>query len=122
MSAFLASLDHLTGGLWPYLVVIVFGFLPSEIWRWAAVYFVRGISEDSEILVWVRAVASALLAGVVAKLLLSPSGALVAIPLVWRWAALAGGVAGFYLFRRSILLGVVSGEVVLIAAGFAFSR
>ncbi len=35
----------------------------------------RGIDENSEILVWVRAVASALLAGVVAKLTLTPTGA-----------------------------------------------
>lgn len=117
-----AAIEHATGGLWPYLVVILFGFLPSEIWRWLAVYLVRGISEESEILVWVRAVASALLAGVVAKLLNSPSGALAVVPLLWRWFALVSGVAGYYAFRRSILMGVVIGEVVLVCAGFYFSR
>jgi hypothetical protein len=122
MTEALAAAHHYSGGLWPYLVVIFIGFLPSEIWRWMSVFLVRGISEDSEVLVWVRAVASALLAGVVAKMLLSPSGALAAIPLFWRWASLAGGVAGFYLFRRSILMGVVVGEVILIGAGFWFSR
>lgn len=118
----IAALEHWTGGLWPYLVVILFGFLPSEIWRWLAVFLARGLREDAEILVWVRAVASALLAGVVAKLILSPNGALGAIPLGWRLAAMAGGVVGFYLMRRSILAGVLAGEAILIGAGLIFAR
>ncbi len=118
MSAFFASLEHATGGLWPYLVVIFVGFLPSEIWRWLSVFLVKGLSEDAEILVWVKAVATALLAGVVAKLLLSPSGALAVVPALWRWGALGCGFAAFFVFRRSILAGVVIGETVLISAGF----
>jgi hypothetical protein len=117
----LADLDHWTGALWPYLIVIVAGFLPSEIWRWLAVFLGQGLREDAEILVWVRAVASALLIGVVAKLVLTPTGALALIPIVWRLAALAAGIAGFYLLRRSILGGVLAGEAVLIGAGLAFA-
>ncbi|MCA3632165.1 MAG: AzlD domain-containing protein [Methylobacterium sp.] len=117
----IAWLEHASGGLWPYLVIILFGFLPSEIWRWLAVFLGRGIDENSEILVWVRAVASALLAGVVAKLILTPTGALATIPLFWRVGSLVAGVAGFYLARRSILAGVIAGEIVLIGAGLAFS-
>jgi len=119
--AMIAWLEHASGGLWPYLVIILFGFLPSEIWRWLAVFLGRGIDENSEILVWVRAVASALLAGVVAKLILTPTGALATIPLFWRVGSLVAGVAGFYLARRSILAGVIAGEIVLIGAGLAFS-
>ncbi len=118
MMAAIAALEHATGGLWPYLVVILFGFLPSEIWRWASVFLVKGLSEDAEVLVWVRAVATALLAGVVAKLLLSPSGALAVIPGLWRWIALSCGFAAFFALRRSILAGVIVGEAVLIGAGF----
>jgi hypothetical protein len=62
-----------------------------------------------------------LLAGVVAKLVLTPNGALATIPLFWRVGSLVGGVAGFYLFRRSILGGVIAGEIVLIGAGLYFS-
>ncbi|MFN3481499.1 AzlD domain-containing protein [Rhabdaerophilum calidifontis] len=112
------SLEHATGGLWPYLVVILFGFLPSEVWRWLAVFLVRGLDEEAEILVWVRAVATALLAAVVAKLLLNPNGALAVIPALWRWGALAAGIAGYALFRRSVLAGVLTGEAALVAAGF----
>ena len=116
MNALISSADHFTGGLWPYLVVILFGFLPSEIWRWAAVFLGRSISEESEVLVWVKAVASALLAGVVAKLLLTPAGALASVPILWRGAALLIGVGAFYFSRKSVLIGMLVGEAVLVSA------
>jgi len=119
---FLATLEHATGGLWPYVVIVLFGFLPSEVWRWASVFLVKGLSDDSEILVWVRAVASALLASVVAKLLMSPSGALAVVPAIWRWGALGAGLGGFVIARRSVVVGVVVGEAVLVGAGYFFGR
>jgi hypothetical protein len=103
-------------GLWPYLVLIVFGFLPSEIWRVLAVFLSRGFDERAEILVWVRAVATTLVAGVVAKILFAPTGALVSVPLAWRLGALALGVAAFFLARRSVMTGVIAGEAALIGA------
>ena len=66
----------------PYLVLLLVGFLPNEIWRLLGVWSARGIDEDSELIVWVRAVATAVLAAVIAKLTLVPPG------------ALAGGAAG----------------------------
>ena len=98
---------------WPYLLVIVFGFLPSEIWRVLAVFVSRGLNEQSEILQWVRAVAITLLAGVIAKLLFSPSGALAIVPLLGRLSAILIGVAAFFATRRAIV-GVLAGEVALI--------
>ena len=53
--------------LWPYLVLILVGFLPNEIWRLLGLMLVRGLDEDSQIIVWVRAVATAVLAGVIAN-------------------------------------------------------
>lgn len=100
--------------LWPYLVLIFAGFLPNEVWRWLGIAFSHGLSEDSEILVWVRAVATAILAGVIAKLTLIPPGALATVPLSVRLTAVAAGFLGFLLVRRSILAGVVIGEVVLV--------
>ncbi len=122
MSGFLAAFQHASGGLWPYLAVLIFGFLPSEFWRWISVFLVRGLSEDSEILVWVRAVASALLAAVVAKLLLSPSGALAVVPALWRWGALGAGAAGYFVTGRRVFCGVILAEVVIIGAGYWAAR
>jgi hypothetical protein len=108
----------MTEALWPYLLVVVFGFLPSEVWRVLAVFLSRGFDEKAEILVWVRAVATALVAGVVAKILFAPSGALVAVPLAWRLGALALGVAAFFTARRSVMTGVIVGEAALVAAAW----
>jgi hypothetical protein len=100
--------------LWPYLIVIACGFLPTELWRILAVTLSRGLADDSEILFWVRAVASALLAAVVAKLVLGPGGALAGVPLAGRLAALAAGLAGFFAARRSVIAGLVAGQAVLV--------
>jgi branched-subunit amino acid transport protein len=103
------------GPLWPYLVVILVGFLPSEIWRLLGAVLSRGLDEKAEILVWVRYVATAILAGVVAKLIFAPSGALATVPLWGRIGGIAFGVAMFYLARRSVFAGVLSGVAAVVA-------
>lgn len=98
-----------------YLVLILVGFLPHEIWRMLGVVLARGLDEQSEILVWVRAVATAVLAGVVAQLIFFPIGALAATPLALRVGATLAGFAAFLAIRRSVLAGIVVGEAALLA-------
>jgi hypothetical protein len=105
-------------GLWGYLVLVMAGFLPSDVWRLLGVWVGRGIDEESELLVWVRAVATAVLAGVIAKIAFFPPGSLAAIPLPVRLAAIACGFAAFLLVRRSVFAGLVVGEAVLMVGGF----
>ena len=62
--------------LWPYLLLILVGYLPNEMWRMLGLVLARGLNEDSEIVVWSRAVATAIIAGVIAKLILFAAGAL----------------------------------------------
>ncbi|HWP25421.1 MAG TPA: AzlD domain-containing protein [Xanthobacteraceae bacterium] len=104
----------------PYVALVLLGFLPSEIWRWLGMVLGRGLDENSEIVLWVRAVATALVAGVVARIVLFPPGALAGLPLGVRLAALACGFLGFYFLRRSPFAGVLVGEVVLIAGAMTF--
>jgi hypothetical protein len=96
-----------------YLILVLIGFLPSEIWRWLGIVLGRGLDEQSEIILWVSGVATALIAGVVARIVLIPPGALAGVPLSVRLAALAGGFLAFVLVRRSAFAGVVVGEAVL---------
>jgi branched-subunit amino acid transport protein len=107
--------------LWPYLVLILVGFLPTEIWRMLGLVVARGLDAGSELVVWVRAVAVAVLAGVIAKLIFFPPGALASVPLAVRLAAIASGFAAFVLVRRSVLAGVLVGEAVLVV-GAIFVR
>jgi Branched-chain amino acid transport protein (AzlD) len=102
-------------GLWPYVAMVLVGFLPNEVWRWLGVVMARGLDERSEIVVWVRAVATAILAAVIAKLTLFPPGALAGVPTTTRLAAVAIGFSVFLAFRRSVLAGIAVGELVLIA-------
>ena len=103
-------------GDWHALLVLVLaGFLPNEVWRMLGLWFGGGVDEGSELLVWVSAVATAILAGVIAQILVFPPGALASVPDWLRYGAVAAGFAVFMLTRRSIFAGVVCGEVVMLA-------
>lgn len=107
-------------GLWPYFVVLIAGFLPNEVFRVAGVLLSRGVDETSEVFLWIRVTATTLLAGVVSRLLYSPGGSLDAVPVAFRFAAVAIGALAFFAFRRSLLLGVVIGELFLVGAAWWF--
>jgi hypothetical protein len=94
---------------WPYLVLILVGFLPNELWRMLGLLIARGLDDDSEIVIWIRAVATAILAGVIA-----PPAALASVPLSVRLAAIACGFVVFLVVRRSVFAGVVAGETALV--------
>lgn len=107
-----------SSGFAPYLLVIMAGYLPTDVWRWLAVIFARRLDEDSEWMIFVRAVANAMVAGVIARLVLFPTGDLVAVPLAIRIGAVAGGFLVYFLARRSMLIGVLAGEAVMIAGAY----
>jgi Branched-chain amino acid transport protein (AzlD) len=109
------------GALWPYLALVLVGFLPNEVWRVLGLVLARGLNEDSEIVVWSGAVATAILAGVIAKLILFSPGELASIPLSVRVAAAVCGFLAPLAIKRSVFAGVLVGEVVLLAGGFLFA-
>ncbi len=106
--------------LGPYLALILVGFLPNEVWRVMGIAVVRGLDENSQIIVWVRAVATAILAGVMAQLIMTTSGALAAIPLFVRVGAAAIGFAAFMAARKSVFVGVLVGELVFLAGAWMY--
>ena len=55
-------------------------------------------------------------------LLLSPSGALAVVPVLWRWGALAAGLVAFFVLRKSMIAGVLVAEAVLISAAYIATR
>ena len=97
------------------MVLLLAGFLPNEVWRMLGLWLGSGVDEGSELLVWVRAVATAILAGVIAQILVLPPGALASVPDGLRYGAVAAGFAIFMLTRRSIFAGVIGGEIVMLA-------
>ena len=106
--------------LGPVLALILFGFLPNEVWRLVGLMLVRGLDEKSQVIVWVRAVATAMLAGVLAQLLLSTSGPLAGIPVSVRIGAAVLGFAAFVIARRSVFVGVLTGEAAVLLGTYWF--
>jgi branched-subunit amino acid transport protein len=103
-------------GDWHALVILfVAGVIPNQIWRMLGLWLGGGLDEGSELLVWVRAVATAILAGVIAQIVVQPPGALATVPDWLRYGAVIVGFAAFLLSRKSIFAGVICGEGVLLA-------
>lgn len=109
---------------WPFVFIFLAGILPNAIWRWAGVVLVGNIDEGSQWLVFVRCIATALVAAVIAQFVFQPTGALADFPFVLRLAAAAAGFAAFLWLGRSLVVGIIVGELVLlggyglVASGF----
>ena len=98
-----------------YLILLIAGFLANEVWRWAGVLVGSRLDLDGQPFLWVRAVALALVAGLVSRMVLFPAGALANVAVVVRLGAFAGAIALYYLTRRNLAAGVVGGGLLLIA-------
>lgn len=96
-----------------YVLLVLVGFLPNEIWRMLGLVLGRGIDEESELFTWARAVATAVLAGVIAKIVVFAPGVLADVPMIVRLGAIVFGLVAFLLLRRSIFAGVAAGEAAL---------
>jgi hypothetical protein len=97
------------------LYIVVAGIAATAVWRLAGVFLSSGFSEDSAIIAWVKAVSMALVAGLVARIVLFPPGALADISLLVRLAAFALGIAAFFLGRWNMGLGILAGTTSLVA-------
>ena len=93
------------GGYAVLLAIIVFAHEP---WRWLGFLLGRNLSADSDAFLWVRSVATALVAGLVMKLVIFPAGMLTTVPLWARLLALVGGVT-LYALGRNLAIGVAGG-------------
>jgi hypothetical protein len=107
-------------GYWPYVLLILVGFLPNEVWRVLGVVLAHGLDENSQVIVFARAVANTILTGVVGKLVIFAPGALAGVPVWVRVASAAVGLAAFWLFRRSVLAGVVVATAAVMVGMLAF--
>jgi Branched-chain amino acid transport protein (AzlD) len=106
---------------WPWILLILVGVLPNEMWRMLGVVAARGLDEKSELIIWVRAVATATLTGVVSKIVVFAPGALATVPLAVRLAAVAAGLAAFFVMRQSVLAALVTGVAAILAGMWATS-
>lgn len=109
----MSAIDDGFGG---YFVLALIALLAHEPWRWLGLILARNLTVESEIFVWVRAVATALVAGLVMRLILFPAGVLADVPMSARFGALVGAIAVFLLLRRNLGAGIITGAVLLMLA------
>jgi hypothetical protein len=107
------TFDAIDTWWWPYVFIIVAGWMTTDSFRYLGVYLGGRISEQSDLMVFVRAIATAFVAAVIGNLIVFPNGELAATPLFLRIGAVAIGFALFLLMRRSILAGILAAEAVL---------
>jgi hypothetical protein len=105
----------LPDGLWGYLILLGMALAFHEPWRWAGIVLGRDIDVQGPVFAWVRCVATALVAGLVMRLVLFPAGALGALSQGGRVGAFATGIAVFLLGGRSLAKGVLAGAAALVA-------
>jgi hypothetical protein len=96
-------------GLALWLTVLAAG-AANEVWRLAGVWLSRGVDPQGPVMLWVKDVSTALVAAIIARLLLEPTGALAGVGASVRLGAFAAGVAAYYLIRRNLLIGLACAE------------
>ncbi|WP_157019756.1 AzlD domain-containing protein [Mesorhizobium xinjiangense] len=114
------SFDAFDAWWWPYLFILAAGWLATDLWRFLGVMLGGRISEESDALVLIRSIATALVAAVIAKLIVFPGGALAATPLALRLAAAGIGFVAYLLARKRVIVGILVAEAVLLVGMLQF--
>lgn len=116
------TFDAIDSLYWQITFIVIGGWLATDIWRWAGVLLGNRLREESDGLVLVRCMATALVAAVIAQLIVFPSGALARETETWmRVGAAAIGFAAYFFGGRKVVVGVGVGLAVLALAMFAIS-
>lgn len=88
--------------------------LVTYMWRGIGVALGGGMKLEGPLFRWVSAVAYAMLAGLIARMIVLPLGALEHTPLAERLLAALIALAVFLISRRNMLLAVLSGAAALV--------
>jgi len=87
-------------------------------WRGLGVALSGRITVNSELFNWVTCVAYALIAGLVMRIMIFPTGLLAESELIDRLVACVLALAAFYGLRRNLFVGVAVAVTVLTIAGW----
>ncbi|MEX0809410.1 MAG: AzlD domain-containing protein [Dongiaceae bacterium] len=104
--------------LYPWILIGIAAIVTYG-WRFAGVLLGGRIDTDSRLFRWSAAVAYALLAALIARMILMPEGPLAETALAHRLAGAAAAALVFFLTRRNLLLGCAAGMVALILLSIA---
>lgn len=85
----------------------------TYLWRGLGVLLSGRVDPQSELFRWALCVAFAMIAGLIARVMLMPSGLLATTLTVDRLLACAAALAAFYAARRNLFVGVSTGAALL---------
>ena len=68
------SYDSIAADWWPYLFILLAGWLPTDVWRWLGVLSAGRFDETSPAIALARTIATSLVAAVIGRLILFPTG------------------------------------------------
>ena len=102
--------------------ILVAGGLATYFWRYLGALAAQRIDPENIVLLWVRSVATALIAALVMRFLYAPSGLLADTLPASRAAALTAGMAVFYAAGRRLEAGVGAAALAMIGAEYLAPR
>lgn len=101
--------------LWLLMLVCAAG---TYLWRGLGVLLSDRIATSSELFAWITCVAYAMVAGLIMRIIVMPTGLLATSLLGHRLLACALGLAAYYLFRRNLFVAVGVGALALTALNY----
>ena len=101
------------------ITMFIVGGLATYMWRFAGASLAQSLKPDGEVMLWVRAVAIAIVAALCTKIALAPPQIVSETHLVSRIASMAAGIIGYYAFRHTGI-GVIVAVCVLVSAELVF--
>ena len=96
---------------WGFLISAIFA---TYIWRFAGVIISHRIEANHPAFEWFTCLAYGIIASLVARTLIIPSGLMDEIPLWQRLIPMLFAFIGFYMFGKRLLVGIVFGETAFI--------
>jgi branched-subunit amino acid transport protein len=97
----------------PWLLLAICG-AATYLWRGPAVLVAAGVDPEGEVFAWISCVAYAIIAGLVSRMLILPTGALAETTAVERVLGSAVALAVYFrMSNRNLFAGVLAGAAAL---------
>jgi Branched-chain amino acid transport protein (AzlD). len=96
---------------WVFLISAIFA---TYIWRFAGVIISHRIEANHPAFEWFTCLAYGIIASLVARTLIIPSGLMAEIPLWQRLIPMLFAFIGFYMFGKRLLVGIIFGGTAFI--------
>lgn len=100
---------------WTAIAALLAGALATQMWRWLGVALAGRIAPGGPVFEWAGCVAYALLATLITRLIVAPTGQLGEIALAYRLLAAAVALVIYFALRRNVLAGVTAAALTIAA-------